>query len=195
MIGPETVVDLLGSPPVSETRVRNRTGGPGAAVAPAVTADGGNVIFVEAARMPGRSGLTLTGSLGDDMKESGRTAVSGLRAHATQYGVDPDFHRDTDVHLHAQALLRSKDGTSAGLPWRPPWLSLFTGRPFRYGLVVSGEITLSGHVVPVSGVRRKVMAARRRGLDAVVLPRGNERELDGRRGGGHVARGLEVHSP
>ncbi len=193
VIGPETVVDLLGPPPVPETRVRDRTGGPGVAVAPAVTADGGDVIFVEAARMPGRGRLILTGSLGDDMKESAQTAVSWLRAHATEYGVDPDFHRDTDVHLHAQALLRSKDGASAGLAMAAALVSLFTGRPVRRGLAVTGEITLSGHVVPVGGVRRKVLAARRRGLDAVVLPRGNENELDDRRAGGDAARGLEVH--
>ena len=108
VIEPETVVDLLGPPPVPETRVGDRTGRPGVAVALGVTADGGDVIFVEASRMPGRGRLTLTGSLGDDMRESGQTAVSWLRAHAAEYGVDPGFHRDTDIHLHAQAALPSK---------------------------------------------------------------------------------------
>ena len=107
---------------------------------------------------------------------------------------DPGFHRDTHIHLHAQAALQSKDGTSAGLAMVAALVSLFTGRPVRRGLAMTGEITLSGHVVRVGGVRQKVLAPRRRGLTTVVLPRGNEKQLDARLGGDDVGRGVTVHS-
>ncbi|MCY3818905.1 MAG: hypothetical protein OXH52_06010 [Gammaproteobacteria bacterium] len=137
------------------------------------TAAGGDVFVVEASRMPGAGALVLTGRLGEVMQESAQVALSWLRAHAERYGVDPAFPRDTDVHLHAQSSDVPKTGASAGVTMETAMVSAFTGRPVRAGLAMTGEITLSGHVLSVGAVRDKVLTAHRCGLTRVILPEGN----------------------
>ena len=128
--------------------------------------------------MPGAGELTLTGSLGDVMKESVRAAVSWVRANAGRYDIDAAVFRDTDLHVHAQAAAQAKDGASAGVALVAALVSSFTRRPVRADLAMTGEITLSGHVLPVAGVKEKVAGACRRGLTRVVLPRQNEEHFE-----------------
>ena len=113
------------------------------------------MLFIEVGRMPGAGELTLTGSLGDVMKESARTAVSWVRANAGRYGLDAADFRATDLHVHAQSAVEQKDGASAGVALVAALVSSFTGRPVRADLAMTGEITLSGHVLPVAGIKEK----------------------------------------
>lgn len=177
-VTPETVAGFLGTPPAFDVDFAERTRRPGVAVGLGWTVDGGDVLFMEVGRMAGAGELTLTGSLGDMMKESARTAMSWMRANAERYGVDPAFYKDMDFHLHVQADMGSKDGVSGGAAMVAALASSLTGRPVRGDLAMTGEITLSGQVLPVGAVKEKVLAARRRGLTAVVLPRQNEQEVD-----------------
>ena len=145
--------DSCANPPKANTTVyptvlAGRTGRPGVALGLCWSAAGGDVLVVEARRMPGSGGLVLTGRLGEVMQESAQVALSWLRANAGRYGVDPAFPRDTDVHLHLSGEVR-KEGASAGLTMVAAMVSAFTGRPVRGGLAMTGEITLSGHVLPV----------------------------------------------
>jgi ATP-dependent Lon protease len=136
------------------------------------------VLFVEASRMAGSSALTLTGQLGDVMKESARIALSWFRAHATRFGVDPTFYKDAEIHLHVPAGAIPKDGPSAGVTMVTALASALSGRPVRGDLAMTGEITLAGKVLPVGGIKEKVLAARRMGLDTVILPRQNEKHVN-----------------
>jgi ATP-dependent Lon protease len=138
---------------------------------------GGDVLFVEASRMAGSSALTLTGSLGDVMKESARIALSWFRAHAPQYGVDPTFYKDSEIHLHVPSGAIPKDGPSAGVTMVCALASALNGRPVRGDLAMTGEITLSGRVLPVGGVKEKVLAARRHGITELILPKQNEKNV------------------
>lgn len=192
VVTPETVADALGAPTCIETDVADRMRLPGVAIALGWTPYGGDVLFVEVGRMPGAGDLTLTGSLGDVMKESVRTAVSWVRANAGRYGLDAAVFRETDLHVHAQSAAEPKDGASAGVALVAALVSSFTDRPVRADLAMTGEITLSGHVLPVAGVKEKVHGACRRGLPGVVLPRQNEKHFE-RDVGGDVRRRVKVH--
>src|SRR3954454_7661989 len=177
VITPEVVVAMLGAPSFLDEEIENRTKDPGVAVGLAWTPAGGEVLFVEASRMQGGGSLTLTGHLGDVMKESARTALSWFRAHATRYGVDPSFYKDAEVHLHVPSGAIPKDGPSAGVTMVTALASGLTGRPVRGDIAMTGEITRSGRVLPVGGIKEKVLAARRHGITEVILPRQNEKNI------------------
>ena len=174
----ETVVAMLGAPKHLDEEVAERTKRPGVAIGLAWTPVGGDVLFVEARRMSGSGTLTLTGHLGDVMKESARAALSWLRANAARYEVDPAFYREAEVHLHVPSGAIPKDGPSAGVTMVTALVSELTGRPVRGDLAMTGEITLSGHVLPVGGIKEKVLAARRLGIVDVILPRQNEKHVN-----------------
>jgi len=177
VITPETVVEMLGAPTFLDEEIENRTKDPGVAVGLAWTPAGGEVLFVEASRMQGGGSLTLTGHLGDVMKESARTALSWFRANAPRYSVDPAFYKDAEVHLHVPSGAIPKDGPSAGVTMVTALASELTGRAVRGDLAMTGEITLSGRVLPVGGIKEKVLAARRHGITEVILPRQNEKNI------------------
>ena len=177
VITPEAVVEMLGAPSFLDEEIENRTKDPGVAVGLAWTPAGGEVLFVEASRMQGGGSLTLTGHLGDVMKESARTALSWFRANAPRYGVDPAFYKDSEIHLHVPSGAIPKDGPSAGVTMVAALASELTGRPVRGDIAMTGEITLSGRVLPVGGIKEKVLAARRHGIVEVVLPRQNDKNI------------------
>jgi ATP-dependent Lon protease len=151
---------------------------PGIATGLAVTATGGDILFIEATRMKGKGNLTLTGQLGDVMRESAQIAHSYVRSKAERLGVDPDQFDSTDVHLHVPAGAIPKDGPSAGIAMVTAMASLFSGRPVRGDIGMTGEVTLRGRVLPIGGIKMKVLAAHRAGLTTVILPKRNEKDLD-----------------
>jgi ATP-dependent Lon protease len=157
--------------------VADRTSVPGVATGLAVTGTGGDVLFIEATAMDGDAGLTLTGQLGDVMKESAQIALSYVQSHADALDVDPASTRRR-VHLHVPAGAIPKDGPSAGVTMTTALVSLLTGRPVRSGVGMTGEVTLQGKVLPIGGVKQKVLAAQRAGLDTVILPARNGPDLD-----------------
>jgi len=176
-IAPDLVVEMLGAPRHLDEEMEERTKNPGVAVGLAWTPAGGEVLFVEASRMAGGGSLTLTGHLGDVMKESARAALSWIRANARPYGINPDFYKAAEVHLHVPSGAIPKDGPSAGVTMVTALASELTGRPVRGDLAMTGEITLSGRVLPVGGIKEKVLAARRVGIREVILPRQNEKNI------------------
>jgi ATP-dependent Lon protease len=151
---------------------------PGIATGLAVTAFGGDILFIEATRMSGKGHLTLTGHLGDVMRESAQIAHSYVRSKAESLEVSPEVFEKTDVHLHVPAGAVPKDGPSAGVAMILSMTSLFTGRPVRGDVGMTGEVTLRGRVLPVGGIKQKVLAAHRAGLTTVILPKRNEKDLD-----------------
>jgi ATP-dependent Lon protease len=156
-----------------------RTAVPGVATGLAVTGVGGDVLFVEAATMAGKSGgLVLTGQLGDVMKESARIALTYVRSHAAELGIEPVVFDGQEVHLHVPAGAIPKDGPSAGVTMVTALASLFTGRPVRHTVGMTGEVTLQGRVLPIGGLKQKVLAAHAAGLTDVILPIRNEPDLD-----------------
>jgi len=167
---------LQHEPFVSE--LHERLSIPGIATGLAVTATGGDILYIEVTRMQGKGNLTLTGQLGDVMRESAQIAYSYVRAKAPELGVEPDLFANTDVHVHVPAGAIPKDGPSAGVAMVAAMTSLLTGRPVRHDVGMTGEITLRGRVLPVGGVKMKVLAAHRAGLSTVILPKRNERDLD-----------------
>ncbi len=177
VITDEVVVEMLGAPTFLDEEIENRTKDPGVAVGLAWTPAGGEVLFVEASRMQGGGSLTLTGHLGDVMKESARTALSWFRAHAPRYNVNPEFYKDAEIHLHVPSGAIPKDGPSAGVTMVTALASELTRRPVRGDIAMTGEITLSGRVLPVGGIKEKVLAARRLGITEVILPRQNEKNI------------------
>jgi ATP-dependent Lon protease len=176
-VTPDVVVAFLGVPRFELEEVEQRTRVPGVATGLAWTPAGGDVLFVEATRMRGAHTLTLTGQLGDVMKESVQAALSWVRSHAGELGVDPEFWERSDVHVHVPAGAIPKDGPSAGVTMATALVSLLTGRPVRSDIAMTGEISLSGRVLPVGGIKEKVLAAHRAGLRTIVLPRRNEKNL------------------
>jgi ATP-dependent Lon protease len=138
---------------------------------------GGEIIFVEATRMRGHKQLLLTGSLGTVLQESAQTALSYIRSHAESFGLDPDFFTDSDIHIHLPSGAIPKEGPSAGVTIALALLSLLTGRPARRDVALTGELTLSGRILPVSGIREKILAAQRAGVSAVVFPKANEVDI------------------
>jgi ATP-dependent Lon protease len=177
IITPDVVLGMLGAPTFLDEEIEDRTKDPGVAVGLAWTPAGGEVLFIEASRMQGGGSLTLTGSLGDVMKESARTALSWFRANAPRYSVDPAFYKDSEIHLHVPSGAIPKDGPSAGVTMVTALASELTGRRARGDLAMTGEITLSGRVLPVGGIKEKVLAARRHGITEVILPRQNEKNI------------------
>jgi ATP-dependent Lon protease len=171
------VEELLGAPRHLEEETKDRTREPGVAIGLAWTPVGGEVLFVEASRMAGGSQLTLTGQLGDVMKESARIGLSWFRAHAPQYGVDAQFYKDSEIHLHVPAGAIPKDGPSAGVTMVAAVASALSGQPVRGDVAMTGEITLSGLVLPVGGIKEKVLAAKRAGIHTVILPKQNEKHV------------------
>ncbi|MEA3217053.1 MAG: ATP-dependent Lon protease, partial [Acidimicrobiia bacterium] len=143
----------------------------------AVTGVGGGILFIEAATMGGEPGLTLTGQLGDVMKESAEIARSYVRSHREQLGLDATVD-SARVHLHVPAGATPKDGPSAGVTMTTALVSLLSGRPVKPTLGMTGEVTLQGKVLPIGGVRQKVLAAHRAGLTEVILPKRNEADVD-----------------
>ena len=178
VVTPDVVAEMLGAPRFLDEEMEERTKNPGVAIGLAWTPTGGEVLFVEATRMAGGGALTLTGSLGDVMKESARAALSWFRTHAGEYGVDADFYKNAEIHLHVPSGAIPKDGPSAGVTMVTALVSELTRRPVRGDLAMTGEITLSGRVLPVGGIKEKVLAARRAGLREVILPRQNEKNVN-----------------
>jgi len=161
-----------------EGEVRKRTSDPGVATGLAFTAVGGDVLFIEATAYPGKGRLTITGQLGDVMQESAQTALSWVRAHADELGIDPNWFQEQDVHLHVPAGAVPKDGPSAGITMATAIASLVLDRPVADDVGMTGEITLTGQVLPIGGLREKVLAAQRAGLKRVILPKDNEPDLE-----------------
>jgi ATP-dependent Lon protease len=171
------VKDFLGKPKVWRDEAKDRTTVPGVATGLAVTGAGGDVLFIEATSMDGEPGLTLTGQLGDVMKESARIALSYIESHTDELKIDPaDLKRKFHVHVPAGAV--PKDGPSAGIAMTTALASLLSGRNVKHTLGMTGEITLQGKVLPIGGVKQKVLAAHRAGLTEVILPARNEVDLD-----------------
>jgi ATP-dependent Lon protease len=158
--------------------VRKRTEDPGVATGLAVTATGGDVLFIEATAYPGKGRLKVTGQLGEVMQESAQAALSWVRSHAEQLGIDPDWFAEQDIHVHVPAGAVPKDGPSAGVTMVTAIVSLVTGRPVSEDVAMTGEVTLTGQVLGIGGVREKVLAAQRAGVHAVVLPKENEPDLE-----------------
>ena len=176
-VTPEVVGELLGAPRFLLEELEERTRVPGVAVGLAWTAAGGDILFIEATRMKGGKTLTLTGQLGDVMKESAQAALSWVRSHASDLGIRADFWDTSDIHVHIPAGAIPKDGPSAGVTMVTALASLMGQRPVKARLAMTGEITLSGRVLAVGGIKEKVLAARRAGVTTVILPRRNERNL------------------
>jgi ATP-dependent Lon protease len=158
--------------------VRRRTSDPGVATGLAVTATGGDVLFIEASAYPGRGRLNVTGQLGEVMQESAQAALSWVRSHAEQLGVNPQWFSEHDIHVHVPAGAVPKDGPSAGVTMVTALVSLVTGRPVSEEVAMTGEVTLTGQVLAIGGVRDKVLAAQRAGIRTVVLPKENEPDLE-----------------
>jgi ATP-dependent Lon protease len=177
-ITPTTVMEMLGAPKFLDEEMEERTKDPGVAIGLAWTPAGGEVLFIEASRMAGTGSLTLTGQLGEVMKESARAALSWLRTHAREYNVDPDFFKNAEVHVHVPSGAIPKDGPSAGVTMATAIASELSGRPVRGDIAMTGEITLSGRVLPVGGIKEKVLAARRVGIREVILPRQNAKNVN-----------------
>ncbi|MDY0091744.1 MAG: endopeptidase La [Candidatus Vecturithrix sp.] len=160
------------------SELAERTAEPGVATGLAWTPTGGDIIFVEATIMPGQKTLTLTGQLGEVMKESAQAALSYVRSKYQELGVDKDFYEHGDIHIHVPAGSVPKDGPSAGVTMFTALTSLLTRRPIRNDIAMTGEITLRGTVLPVGGIKEKVLAARRAGIHTVILPKKNEKDLE-----------------
>jgi ATP-dependent Lon protease len=173
----ELVRDALGRQKVFQEAAA-RTAVPGVATGLAVTGTGGDVLFIEANVMKGKGGLTLTGQLGDVMKESAKIAQTYVRAHAEELGIDPDTFEDREFHVHIPAGAIPKDGPSAGITMTTALASLLTGRPVRHTVGMTGEVTLQGRVLPIGGLKQKVLAAHAAGLTDVILPERNRADLD-----------------
>ncbi|MGA0561515.1 endopeptidase La [Ancylobacter sp. VNQ12] len=171
------VAELLG-PPIFEDEVALRVSVPGVATGLAWTPVGGDILFIEATKVPGRGGLILTGQLGDVMKESAQAAMSLVKSRAAEFGIDPAVFASNDVHVHVPAGATPKDGPSAGVAMFTALVSLLSGRTVRKDTAMTGEISLRGLVLPVGGIKEKVVAAARAGLTRVMLPARNRRDYE-----------------
>ena len=176
-VTPDLVTSFLGVPRFELEEAEERTREPGVAIGLAWTPAGGDILFIEATRMKGARTLTLTGQLGDVMKESVQAALSWVRSHADELGIASNFWETADIHVHVPAGAIPKDGPSAGVTMTTALVSLLTGRRVRPGLAMTGEVSLSGRVLPVGGIKEKVLAAHRAGIRTVLLPRRNEKNL------------------
>ena len=150
---------------------------PGVAIGLAWTSVGGDILFIEAIKSAGKGNIQLTGNLGNVMKESASTALSYLRAHATDFGIDPDTFDQVNLHIHVPEGAIPKDGPSAGVTMLTALASVLSGRKVKAGLAMTGEITLRGKVLPVGGIKEKILAARRAGLKQIILCKQNEKDI------------------
>jgi ATP-dependent Lon protease len=176
-VTPEKVEEFLGAPYFMREEMEERTTLPGVAMGLSWTAAGGEVLYIEASQMWGNKGLTITGQLGDVMKESAQAALSWVRAHARQLGIEDSFFERVDLHLHVPEGAIPKDGPSAGITLVTSLVSLLTGRPVRPRVAMTGEMTLTGRVLPVGGIKEKVLAAHRLGVKEVLLPKRNSKAV------------------
>ncbi len=177
VIETENLVDYLGKPKIWKDEAKDRTDVPGVATGLAVTGTGGDVLFIEATAKDGKRDLTLTGQLGDVMKESARIALSYLESHSEDMAIAPSA-LDRSFHVHVPAGAIPKDGPSAGITMVTALASLLTGRKVRENVGMTGEVTLQGKVLPIGGLKQKVLAAHRAGLTEVIIPRRNEIDID-----------------
>jgi ATP-dependent Lon protease len=175
-IDPEALSEYLG-PTKFYSEVKERTSEPGVATGVAWTATGGDILFVEATKMRGNKTLTLTGQLGDVMRESAQAALSYIRTRAEDLGLEDDLFEKYDIHVHVPEGAIPKDGPSAGVTIATSLVSMLSGRPIRHDVAMTGEITLRGKVLPVGGIKEKVLAARRAGISHMILPEKNEKDL------------------
>ena len=179
VITPEVVHEFLGGIKVRvDTEIAERTKRAGVAVGLAWTPAGGDVLFIEANRMKGKGGFTITGQIGDVMKESMQAALTWVRSNAASLGLDEDFTKDTDLHIHVPAGAIPKDGPSAGVTMATALVSLLTDTPVHPLTAMTGEITLSGNVLPVGGIKEKFLAAKRAGVRDVILPADCKQQVD-----------------
>jgi ATP-dependent Lon protease len=175
----EIVQEFLGGIKVrSEGEIAERTKRPGVVVGLAWTPSGGDVLFVEANQMKGKGGLTITGQIQDVMRESMQAGLSWVRSNAKELGIDEEFFATRDIHIHVPAGAIPKDGPSAGVTIVTALVSLLTGKQVRPLTAMTGEITLSGNVLPVGGIKEKVLAAKRAGVHDVILPAENKTNLE-----------------
>ncbi len=175
VVTPDVIREVLGIPKFRlEKEVEERVKKPGVSVGLVWTPVGGDIVFIEASKMRGGKQFTMTGHLGEVMQESMRAALSWVRSNSDRYGIDPDFFRKLDLHVHVPSGAIPKDGPSAGIAMVTALVSLLTGRPIRPHLAMTGEISLSGIVLPIGGVKEKVLGAKRAGIREVILPSENE---------------------
>jgi len=176
--GPDQIREYLGRPRFFYEELAARTSQPGVSIGVGVTGVGGDIMFIETTKYPGKGGLTVTGQLGDVMRESAQAAVSFVRSRTSDLGIDPEIFGSSDLHIHVPAGAVPKDGPSASVAMTTALVSLLTGVPVREDVAMTGEITLRGQVLPVGGIKEKSLAARRSGISTFVLPRRNEVDLD-----------------
>jgi ATP-dependent Lon protease len=177
VVTPNDIGTVLGQPRF-EGEIAQRTSIPGVATGLAWTPVGGDILFIEASRVPGRGGMILTGQLGDVMRESVQAAMTLVKSRATQLGIDPSVFEKSDIHVHVPAGATPKDGPSAGVAMFTALTSLLTNRTVRSDTAMTGEISLRGLVLPVGGIKEKVVAAAAAGLKRVMLPARNKRDYD-----------------
>jgi ATP-dependent Lon protease len=179
VITPEILLEFLGGQKVRvDMEVFERTQRAGVAVGLAWTPSGGDVLFVEANRMKGKGGFTMTGQIGDVMQESMQAALTWVRSNAAKVGLEEDFNSSVDLHIHVPAGAIPKDGPSAGVTMVTTLVSLLTNTPIRPFTAMTGEVTLSGNVLPVGGIKEKFLAARRAGVQHVILPADNRQDVE-----------------
>ncbi len=174
---PESLAELLGAPTYLSREIHERVKVPGVVIGLAWTPVGGDILFVEASKLKGGKNLTLTGQLGDVMKESATAALTWVRGQGSALGLEADFYRKMDLHLHVPEGSTPKDGPSAGVTMVAALVSILTDTPSRPDVAMTGEITLSGHVLPVGGIKEKLLAAHRYGIKEVLIPKLNEKAM------------------
>jgi ATP-dependent Lon protease len=193
VITPEVIREFLGGIKVRvDTEIAERTKRAGVAVGLAWTPAGGDVLFIEANRMKGKGGFTMTGQIGDVMKESMQAALTWVRSNATSLGLDENLLKDIDLHIHVPAGAIPKDGPSAGVTMATALVSLLTDTPVHPLLAMTGEITLSGNVLPVGGIKEKFLAAKRAGVRDVILPTDCKQQVDEDLSADQIA-GVTIH--
>jgi ATP-dependent Lon protease len=177
-ITPESLVVYLGKRRFQREEIADRTRMPGVAVGLSWTMTGGEILFFEATKMPGKKGFVLTGQLGEVMKESAQAALTYVRSRARELNIAPDFFEDIDIHLHIPEGALPKDGPSAGVTMVTAITSLLTGRSVHPDIGMTGEVTLRGKVLRIGGLKEKVLAAARAGLSTIIIPAANEADLE-----------------
>lgn len=176
-LDPSDLKEMIG-PPRYSTEMYNETHAPGVAIGLAWTKVGGDILFIEVSLSKGKGKLTLTGNLGDVMKESATTALSYLKAHSESLGLNPDVFEENDIHIHVPEGAIPKDGPSAGITMITALASAFNKRSVKPFLAMTGEITLRGKVLPVGGIKEKILAAKRAGINEIILCKDNRKDVE-----------------